>query len=269
MAMLCCTKLETAKERCPIVFQGHPSNFKVTRYKTSPILTQIGRFGTIGRSQLSNPSDLPCFFIIDSICWWGDTWKVPWRHYTVKKFDKVIIRIIICKQTPGFITELHRCYIAPWFYHIVKIMLNIIHPSRRGYHAILTDVFSPCLARLKINFPGIPMISSLYILWAGRICPCVRRTWVHGAFNAPAPCHWGTDTHTALWTRGRWHGERTLKVPRRHDASTLNVPSLWDFLRAIRCVGGTAVVRDVRCRYGGCRITFRPQSAAGNTEFET
>ena len=61
MAMKCCTKLETAKEICPIVFQGHPSNFKVTRYKTSPILTQIGRFRTIGRSQLSNPSDLPCW----------------------------------------------------------------------------------------------------------------------------------------------------------------------------------------------------------------
>ena len=54
MAMKYCTKLETAKERCPIVFQGHPSNFKVTRDKTPPILTQIGRFRTIGRSQLSN-----------------------------------------------------------------------------------------------------------------------------------------------------------------------------------------------------------------------
>ena len=53
MAMKCCTKLETAKERCPFVFQGHPSNFKV--------LTQIGHFRTIGRSQLSNPSDLPCW----------------------------------------------------------------------------------------------------------------------------------------------------------------------------------------------------------------
>ena len=61
MATKWCTKLETAKERCPIVFQGHPSNFKVTRDKTSPILTQIGRFRTIGRSQLSNPSDLPCY----------------------------------------------------------------------------------------------------------------------------------------------------------------------------------------------------------------
>ena len=66
MAMKCCTKLETAKERCPIVFQGHPSNFKVTRYKTSPILTQIGCFRTIGQSQLSNPSDLPCLSCIHS-----------------------------------------------------------------------------------------------------------------------------------------------------------------------------------------------------------
>ena len=64
MAMKCCTKLETAKDRCPIVFQGHPSNFKVTWHKTSPILTQIGRFRTIGRSQLSNPSDLPCLWEI-------------------------------------------------------------------------------------------------------------------------------------------------------------------------------------------------------------
>ena len=62
MALKSCTKLETAKEKCPIVFQGHPSNFEVTRYKTSPILTQIGCFRTIGRSQLSNPSDLPCLY---------------------------------------------------------------------------------------------------------------------------------------------------------------------------------------------------------------
>ena len=60
MTMKCCTKLETAKKRCPIVFQGHPSNFKVTRDKKSLILTQIGRFRIIGRLQLSNPSDLPC-----------------------------------------------------------------------------------------------------------------------------------------------------------------------------------------------------------------
>ena len=83
MAMKCCTKLETAKERCPIVFLGHPSNFKVTRYKTSPILTQIGRFRTIGQSQLSNPSDLPCLYNIDvyriagprRYCYFVDLWS--------------------------------------------------------------------------------------------------------------------------------------------------------------------------------------------------
>ena len=64
LATIWCTKLEIALKRCPIVFQGHPSNFKVPRYKTSPILTQIGRFRTIGRSQLSNPSDLPCLKIL-------------------------------------------------------------------------------------------------------------------------------------------------------------------------------------------------------------
>ena len=69
MAMKCCTKLETAKERCPIVYQGHPSNFKVTRDKTSPVLSQIGRFRTIGRSQLSNPSDLPCYNITSTKIW--------------------------------------------------------------------------------------------------------------------------------------------------------------------------------------------------------
>ena len=88
MAMKCCTKLETAKKRCPIVFQGHPSNFKVTRDKTSPILTQIRRFQTIGRSQLSNPSDLPCFHKIASayldyeLIMSGHTW-MHWLAYVI------------------------------------------------------------------------------------------------------------------------------------------------------------------------------------------
>ena len=74
MAMKCCTKLETVKERCPFVFQGHPSYFKVTRYKTSPILTQIGHYRTIGRSQLSNPSDLPCLCPADNVLWLIEYW---------------------------------------------------------------------------------------------------------------------------------------------------------------------------------------------------
>ena len=83
MAMKCCTELERAKERCSIVFQGHPSNFKVTRYKTSPIFTEIERFRTIGRSQLSNPSDLPC-------CWMYHS-SVLYNSYNVILFECIFI----------------------------------------------------------------------------------------------------------------------------------------------------------------------------------
>ena len=84
MAMKCCTKLETAKERCPIVFQGHPSNFKVTWDETSPSFTQIGHFQTIGRLQLSNPSNLPCFNIFS--CDQAALWMVQSVRLSVTPF---------------------------------------------------------------------------------------------------------------------------------------------------------------------------------------
>ena len=107
MAMKCCTKLETAKKRCPIVFQGHPSNFKVTRDKTSPILTQIGRFRTIGRSQLSNPSDLPCWLKTTVLChlglchniclfWLASPKGFTQNIYMLLKYAKMALRIRHC-----------------------------------------------------------------------------------------------------------------------------------------------------------------------------
>ena len=87
MAMKCCTKLETAKERCPIVFQGHPSNFKVTRDKTSPILTQIGRFRTIGGRSFQIPQIclVQCHL---------SNFKAPLLHY---------INLCVSSQTPPWI----------------------------------------------------------------------------------------------------------------------------------------------------------------------
>ena len=41
------TKLEAAQERCPLVFQGHLSIFKVTQDKKSPILTLFEHFRTV------------------------------------------------------------------------------------------------------------------------------------------------------------------------------------------------------------------------------
>ena len=100
MAMKCCSKLGTAKEGCPIVFQGHPSNFKVTRDKTSPILTQIGRFRTIGRSQLSNPSDLSCFLqefeikcmFTSKLTHCGLSSGIIWRH----RYGSTLAQVMSC-----------------------------------------------------------------------------------------------------------------------------------------------------------------------------
>ena len=106
MATKWCIKIEVALRRCPIIFQGHPSNFKVTQLLKSSNLIQVGRFRTVtpvlihwwiwndrrrallffgvihqilrsrgwkiddlnpiwarllGPSQLSNPSDFPCY----------------------------------------------------------------------------------------------------------------------------------------------------------------------------------------------------------------
>ena len=47
MMMKWCIKLDAVYERCPIAFQGHPSNFKVTRLEKSPILIRIERFPTV------------------------------------------------------------------------------------------------------------------------------------------------------------------------------------------------------------------------------
>ena len=47
MALKWCTKLNVVLKRCPIVFHGHLSNFRVTGHKKLLILTQIGRFRTV------------------------------------------------------------------------------------------------------------------------------------------------------------------------------------------------------------------------------
>ena len=49
MAVKWCIQFEGTSKRCPIVFQGHPSNFKVTQHNKSPILTRIKRLVWIPR----------------------------------------------------------------------------------------------------------------------------------------------------------------------------------------------------------------------------
>ena len=47
IAMKWYIKLEATQKRCPIVCQGHLSNFKVTLHDKSPILIRIERFRTV------------------------------------------------------------------------------------------------------------------------------------------------------------------------------------------------------------------------------
>ena len=78
MATKWCTKLEVAWKRCPIVFQGHPSNCKVTRLKKSSILTQIRHFRTVTPVWIHQ--------------WQGSQWsgKSQWKKYFFKVSEKSV-----------------------------------------------------------------------------------------------------------------------------------------------------------------------------------
>ena len=73
-------KLDVAKERCPFVFEGHPSNFKVTQLKRSLSLTQIGRFRIVTLVRIHQ--------------WlWNDAWSLKQHRRGALLFFKVIRQI--------------------------------------------------------------------------------------------------------------------------------------------------------------------------------
>ena len=82
-----CTKLEVALKRCPIVFQGHPSNFKVARLLNSSNLTQIGHFRTVTPIWFTNGYKMihKAWSIIEKMpyCFWGSS--VKFLGHTAKK----------------------------------------------------------------------------------------------------------------------------------------------------------------------------------------
>ena len=112
------------------------------------------------------------------------------------------------------------------------------------------------------------MISSLYILWAVRICTCVRRTWVVPSTHrrratevqtrTPPYGHVAGGTANARWMYRegtapvRWTCLRCGIFCVRFGASEAGQPQET-------CVAGTVAAE----------FFFRPQSAAGDAEFET
>ena len=151
MAMKCCTKLETAKERCPIVFQGHPSNFKVTRYKTSPILTQIERFRTIGRSQLSNPSDLPC--LSNNLLLHSVNQNINWSQLSYF----LGMNIKRCN-----VMHLHNLVLKQWFLTITSASLLVVS----GCLLWVYGENLPCDNRNKLHkhYPGYYFVAVYFLI---------------------------------------------------------------------------------------------------------
>ena len=98
---------------------------------------------------------------------------------------------------------------------------NRSNSSRRGYHAMLNDVFSPCLVMLrsKINFAGIPVISSLYIYsgQGGYVSACNAHEWCLQRTGAvPLRCR-HAHRLTDMWlVARRTHVEGTTKAWRQY-----------------------------------------------------
>ena len=86
-ALKWCTKLDLVKKKGPIVFQGHLSNFKVTREKKSLNLTRIEYFRTVtpvwihwwiwNDAQKCSVEEVPYWLSRSSIKFQGHTgWKI-------------------------------------------------------------------------------------------------------------------------------------------------------------------------------------------------
>ena len=89
MATKWCEKLEVASKRCPIVFRGHPSYFKVTRADKSTIWIQ-NWVRWLDRSLLSNPSNLPCSVLV----------KYSWQIWVlkIKKHGSVWMKLAMLRN---------------------------------------------------------------------------------------------------------------------------------------------------------------------------
>ena len=48
-----------------MIFRGHPSNVKVTCAENRRFESNLSNISLLGRSQLLNPLDLPCFVVED------------------------------------------------------------------------------------------------------------------------------------------------------------------------------------------------------------
>ena len=126
-------KLKVAKKRCPIVFLGSSINFQGhTGWKSddlNPIWVRL-----LGRSQLSNPSDLPCFcfvlflFVFLFVCLFFDGGISLLQHCTREYNEKHKF-----VDASPFVAR----YQSMHFPHLLfGIFITVIHPSNWHDHFI-------------------------------------------------------------------------------------------------------------------------------------
>ena len=131
-------KLDVAYERCPIIFQFHPSNFKVTRNKKWLILTLIERFLTVTLVRIHR--------------WlWNDAQSLMQHRRGARLFSKVIHHIFKVTMDKGssILTRIE-CFrtVTPvwihrgvwddaqslkWYKKLLYIFLGHIHQSSRSH----------------------------------------------------------------------------------------------------------------------------------------
>ena len=184
MAMKCCTKLETAKERCPIVFQGHPSNFKVTRDKTSPDpnwvfpdYRPVAAFKSLRFALLCSECDR-----------WGQNKKYTGRPvlqllpYKCSPLPVTLIVFSNVSQLIEWANPNHAIFITQHFFGCDQAALNSPikrckchrHPSVR----LFVTPFSQCSCyRTIMKFSGviIPFPSCWFHVVRPSVCPSVDK----------------------------------------------------------------------------------------------
>ena len=82
-----CIKLEIALTRCPIVFQSHPSNFKVTRLKNCRIWPRLGVSGLSLQFEFTNGYEMmhKACSSIEEMPYCLSISSVKFQGHTVKK----------------------------------------------------------------------------------------------------------------------------------------------------------------------------------------
>ena len=169
MATKWCTKLELGWESCPIVFQGHPSNFKVKWDKKSSIFTQIGGLRTV-----------------------TPVWIYQWLWNDAQSFKYVSRGVLLFCKIICQISRLHGWKIVHFDPSLVFPDSNSSLNSRDGYktmHKAWSSIEEVpyCFQGHLSNFKVTRDRKSLIFTWI-ECFQAVTLVWIHRWLQNDAQC---------------------------------------------------------------------------------